>query len=323
MVSQSIFDRRDFLRLGASIAACGAATMSLSLGAGGFTVWADENGAKPKLRKGMKFHLVRIPGGSILDRFKLAKELGFEGVEIECPNSMDLEEVLAARDATGVEIHGVILADQWKTRLSDPDEKVRAKALENLKQALRDAKAYGAKTCLVVPGRVNKDGDENFDQVWERSQAEIRKALPLAREMGVTIAIETVWNDFITTPEQLIRYVDQLNEGSDDPIVGAYFDISNMIKYGVPPAEWIRQLGKKMVKFDFKAFSMAKAKGNERRGFSVPIGEGDENWPEVLKALQEVGYEGWATAEVGGERERLLDISRRMDRVLGLTPKDS
>mgnify|MGYP003335037393 FL=1 len=86
------------------------------------------------------------------------------------------------------------------------------------------------------------------------------------------IAIETVWNNFITTPEQLVKYVDQFNS----PFVGAYFDISNMIKYGVAPADWIRALGKRMLKMDFKGYN--KAKG------WVPIGDGDEDWPEVLKA---------------------------------------
>ncbi len=97
----------------------------------------------------------------------------------------------------------------------------------------------------------------------------------------------------------------------NSPQVAAYFDISNMIKYGVPPAEWIRKLGKRMAKFDFKGYSNAKT--------WVAIGEGDEDWPEVLKALGEVGYDGWATSEVkGGGRKELEDISKRMDRVLQL-----
>jgi hexulose-6-phosphate isomerase len=89
----------------------------------------------------------------------------------------------------------------------------------------------------------------------------------------------------------------------------------------VASADWIRKLGKRMLKFDFKGYSITKAKEakDEWKGFQVGIGEGDENWPEVLKALAEVGYNGWATAEVGGGGEKeLKDISERMDKILGL-----
>ena len=85
-----------------------------------------------------------------------------------------------------------------------------------------------------------------------------------------------------------------------------------LVKYGVPPADWIRALGPRMVKFDFKGYSKTKQ--------WVPIGEGDEDWPSILKALDEIGYRGWATAEVkgGGEKE-LRDVAERMNRVLGLS----
>jgi len=141
--------------------------------------------------------------------------------------------------------------------------------------------------------------------------------LPDAEKAGVKIAIEVVWNNFITTVDQLIKYVDQFESQS----VGAYFDISNMVKYGVPPATWIRKLGKRMLKFDFKGYSLEKAKDakDDWAGFKVGIGEGSENWPEVLKALGEIGYDGWATAEVGGgDEKKLTDIAARMDKVLGI-----
>ena len=144
-------------------------------------------------------------------------------------------------------------------------------------------------------------------QGW-RGEAEIKKAIPDAEKLGVKIAIEVVWNDFITKPEQLIEYVDSFKS----PVVGAYFDCSNMVKYGVPPSEWIRKLGKRMFKFDFKGYSKTKK--------WVAIGEGDEDWPEIVKALGEIGYDGWATAEVrgGGEKE-LKDVADRMNRVLELS----
>ncbi len=262
--------------------------------------------ARPRLKKAVKFGMVQTDG-SIEDKFALLKELGFEGVELDSPSDVDRDAAVAARDKTGIDIHGVVDSIHWNVRLSDPDPAVRAKGLEGLQTAIEDCHFYGGTTALLVPGKVADSAHENFDQVWERSTAEVRKALPLAEAKNVKIAIEVVWNDFLTTPEQLVKYVDQF----DSPFVGAYYDCSNMLKYGVSSADWIRALGKRMLKFDFKGYSHDKK--------WVAIGAGDENWPEVLKALDEIGYEGWATAEVGGGgRDVLQDIAERMNRVLGL-----
>jgi hexulose-6-phosphate isomerase len=263
---------------------------------------------RQRLKKAVKYAMIKVPGASIEDKFNLIKSLGFEGVEFDSPSNVDREEAVRARDKTGIKIHGVIDSVHWQIRLSDPDAEVRAKGVEALRGAIKDAKLYGADTVLLVPGKVTNPETENYEQCRDRSRAEIIKVIPQAKEAGVKIAIEVVWNDFITTPEQLIEYVDYFQT----PTVGAYFDCSNMLKYGVPAATWIRKLNKRMLKFDFKGYS--------HKNKWVAIGEGDEDWPEVLKALDEVGYHGWATAEVagGGEKE-LRDVAERMNRVLGLT----
>jgi hexulose-6-phosphate isomerase len=259
--------------------------------------------APPKLRKALKYGMIKA-GQTPAEKFALARSVGFEGVEMPSPSKLDVAEVVKAREQTGMVIHGVVGDLHWKERHSDPDPAVRAKALANLQQEIRDCQAYGGSTVLVVPGKVGEH--ETFDEVWQRSQEEIRKAIPMAKDAGVKIAIEVVWNDFLTTPEMLVKYVDAFG----DPTVGAYFDVSNMIKYGVPPATWIRQLGKRMFKFDFKGYSHEKK--------WVGIGEGDEDWPAVLAALAEVGYQGWATSEVkGGGEPELRDVFQRMTRVLG------
>jgi hexulose-6-phosphate isomerase len=261
---------------------------------------------KVRLKKAVKFAMIKAP--SIMEQFELAKKCGFVGVEADSPSPLNKEEMVQARDKTGVVIHGVIDSVHWNKRLSDPSEEVRNEGRRAFEGALRDAKFFGADTCLLVPGKVANKETENFDQCWERSTAEVKKMIPLAEKLGVKIAIEVVWNNFLTTPEMLIKYVDQFNT----PWVGAYFDASNMIKYGVPPAEWIRKLGKRMLKMDFKGYHYDRQEW-------VGIGEGSENWPEILKACEEVGYNTWATAEVGsGGEKHLLDISKRMDRILEL-----
>jgi len=295
--------RRMFLSWTAGAALAGSSLLPMA-----GTLRAAEPGKPPiRLRKAVKFDMIKLDA-PVEDKFNLIKSLGFEGVEINSPSSVDRQAAVAASKKTGIVIHGVIDSVHWDQRLSDPDPAVRAKGLAALKTAIDDCKFYGGTTVLLVPGRVANAQTENFEQCWERSTAEVRKVIPQAQAAGVKIAIETVWNDFLTRPEQLVKYVDHFNT----PTVGAYFDISNMIKYGVPPAQWIRMLGKRLVKLDFKGYSKTKS--------WCEIGEGDEDWPEVLKALAEVGYAGqFATAEVkGGGEDVLRDISQRMDKVLGL-----
>jgi hexulose-6-phosphate isomerase len=230
--------------------------------------------------------------GSLLERMQAVKEAGFEGVE---PDShLNQEEVLRARDATGLHIPSVCCATHWNQTLSDPDPGVREKGLEGLKQALRDAHRYGASSVLLVPAVVNRE--VSYAQAYERSQAQIRKALPLAAELEVKIAIENVWNQFLLSPLEAARYVDEFNS----PWIGWHFDVGNIIAYGWPE-QWIRTLNKRILKLHIKEFSRERAnKEGLWKGFDVDLLKGDDNWPAVMKALDEVGYNGWAMTEQGG-----------------------
>lgn len=294
--------RRVFLKSTAGLAAFG---WGVSSSATCHVAWGA---AKPKKGPDLKY-AVKIgmigEGKSFEEKFALIKSIGYDGVELNSPDDVNFEEAAAAAKKTGIKIHGIVDSIHWNIRLSDPDPEVRAKGLEGLKQALRDCKTVGGDTVLLVPGKVADPEKENFQQVWDRSTEQVKLAIPLAEELGIKIAIEVVWNDFITSPEQLVKYVDQFKS----QWVGAYFDCSNMLKYKVSSAEWIRQLGPRMLKFDFKGYSHDKK--------WVKIGEGDEDWPEVLKALEEINYNGWATSEVGGGgRAELQEIYDRMRKVL-------
>ena len=247
--------------------------------------------------------------GSVLEKFKAIKEAGFEGVE---PMShMDQDEVVKALEETGLKAASVCCNTHWNKPVSDPNPAVREEGLNGLKQALRDAKRYGASSVLFVAAVVNKD--VTYADAYKRSQEEIRKAIPLAEELGVKIAIENVWNHFLLSPLEAARYVDEFNS----PWVGWHFDVGNVITYGWPE-QWIRVLGKRIQKLHIKEFSREKAnKEGLWKGFDVPFLKGDNNWPAVMKALDDIGYDGWGIAEQPGadSAEGLKKLSDEMDRI--------
>jgi L-ribulose-5-phosphate 3-epimerase len=262
------------------------------------------------IKLAVKFGMIGA-GATVLEKFQVIRDCGFDGVELDSPSNLDHDEVLKARDAAGITISGVVDSVHWQHTLSHPDQSVRDKGRQALETALRECKIYGGTSVLLVPAVVNKD--VSYADAYVRSQAEIRKVLPLARQLNVRIAIENVWNNFLLSPLEAARYVDEL--GSD--VVGWHFDVGNVVNYGWP-AHWIRILGRRIVKLDIKEFSRAKRdKEGLWRGFDVEIGEGDCDWADVRQALAEISFASWACAEVaGGDVARLRDLARRMNRVL-------
>ncbi len=95
-------------------------------------------------------------------------------------------------------IHSVCDSMHWKLLLSSPDPKVREDGVEALKVALEDANIFGADAVLLVPGRVTDT--VSYDDCWNRSTEEIKKAIPFAEKLKVKIAVENVWNNFLLSP---------------------------------------------------------------------------------------------------------------------------
>ena len=264
---------------------------------------------KPDIKICLKYGMVK-GNMSILEKFQMLKDIGFDGVEMDSPNNLNNDEVIEASKKTGLEIPGVINSVHWKSPMSHPDEKVRAKCVEAMKTSLNDCKAYGGTTVLLVPGVVNNE--VSYDDAYKRSQEEIRKLIPYAEETGIKIAIENVWNNFLISPIEAARYIDEL----DSKMVGWYFDVGNIVRYGWPE-QWIRILDKRIMRIDAKEYSRKKqSEEGIWKGFEVELMEGDCNWPAVMEALDDIGFNGWASAEVpGGDRKRLEDISKRMQKI--------
>ena len=276
---------------------------------------AEPASKKRNLKKG--YMLSTFPGKDLplLEKFRMLKTAGFDGVEP--PSHLNQDDVLKARDETGLTVCSVSCGVHSRA-LSHPDPSKRAEAVEGVKQGVRDAKHYGASSVLVVPGVVSEK--ISYVDAFQRLQTESRKILTLAEELGIKLAFENVWNEFLLSPMEAARFVDQFNS----PAAGWHFDIGNVMFMGWPE-HWIHILGKRIQKLHIKEYSLKKM--NERglrAGFAVEYIEGDNDWPSVMKALDEIGYEGWGTAEPAWKpadvepAERLRTVAEKLDRIFAM-----
>lgn len=266
---------------------------------------------KLELKKGLGFGMIQeeLP---LLDKLKLVKDLGFNGVEFDSPVEFDLKELVDAKNKAGIEVPSVVNRDHWSKPLSDPDPSVREFIIDSVAKSLEETKELGGDTVLVVPGVVNEK--VSYKEAYENSLDSIRKLIPFVEKTGIKIGLENVWNNFILSPVEAKEFVDTI----DHPLIAWYFDIGNILRYGWPE-HWIEILDHRIVKLHIKEFSRKKMNDEGLwKGFDVELTEGDNNWPVVMEALRKINYKGqWITAEVkGGDRNRLRDISERMDRII-------
>jgi L-ribulose-5-phosphate 3-epimerase len=272
-----------------------------------------------KIYKTCKWGMIQGDTKSVLDKFRLAKEVGFDGIELINPmnfgerdadtapekNDSKINEILAASRETGLPIHGLVnILGNRKAHIASADEATSERGLRLLEQSIRNCHAYGGAAVLLVPGKVG-GAEGTHDEIWRRSIAQIRKVLPLASRLGVRVCIETVWNNFCEKPEQMRDFVDEVNS----PWFGVWLDIGNVRRFGLSE-KWVRVLGTRVVKIDVKGYT-------KKLGLRAKMGDDEINWPAVCDELAKLNYSGWASAEVqSGGREWLADVVQRMNRVL-------
>jgi L-ribulose-5-phosphate 3-epimerase len=297
--------RREFLK--SSLTAC-ATGLTAGLRASMLAARADslrESAVTLSIKKGVLLDM--LPEKlNYLDRFKLARDVSFDVVQVPTePDEHKAEEIKKAADAASMRIDSVMNMDHWKYPLSSSDSGVVEKSLTGMRTSLHNAKLWGADTVLLVPAVVNPQ--TSYRDAWTRSETQIRKLLPLAEELKIVIAIEEVWNKFLLSPLEMANYID----GFQSSWIKAWFDVGNVVLYGYPQ-DWIRTLGKRIVKVHLKDFKRKES------GYAwVNLGDGDVDWAEVRKAFAEIGYAGSATVELEpGDEAYLRDVSRRVDRLL-------
>ncbi len=311
--SRLLLSRRNFLTAGAATAACSVANSSATANepsADAIVTPPEGNRILLSCKLGM---IKPLTDDEPLEaRLRRAGEAGFDGVDLDEAGKFTPQQARDAVAKSGVFVHNAINHAHWSDRLTSSNAKVRAKGRANIEHCIRVSHAAGGSGVLIVVGR---DGDGPADEINQRCRKEIKQLIPLAASLGQMILIENVWNgmfyDKDAPPEQdagqFVEFVDSFNS----PWVGMYYDIGNHWKYA-QPGDWIRQFGRRCVKVDVKGFNRAAGKWTD-------IGEGDLPWADVRKALNDIGFAGWATAEVGGgDVKRLTVVRKQMQEVFGL-----
>jgi len=254
--------------------------------------------------------------------FEEACRLGFDGVEpavgeegLLTPRSSkeDCAELLNAAGHAGVQLTSLASGLGWQYPLTADDRATRQRGVEVLLSSVHLAAWLGLETLLVVPGTLTPPGAEGNDHVpydvaMERMKEGLARVVPTAEEAGVTLGIENVWNRVLLSPLEMRDFIDGF--GSDR--VGAYFDVGNVIVSGYPE-DWIRILGPRVSSVHFKDF---RRDVGTLDGF-CPLTAGDVDWPAVMTALREIGYDGPCVAEFFElEEDALVELSESMDQVL-------
>lgn len=270
-----------------------------------------------KLKKGLGYGMIKeaLP---LVDKLKLVKDLGFDGVEFNSPVDISFVELLEAKNKVGIEIPSVVNTDHWSKPLSDPDASVRQHTIDSVAKSLEEVKELGGDTVLVVPGVVKKN--VSYEVAYMNALESMRKLIPHVEKTGIKIGLENVWNNFLLSPIEVKRFLDEVNH----PLIGWYFDVGNIFRYGWPE-HWIVALGSRIVKLHAKEFSYKKMNENGLwKGFDVALGEGDVDWRQVMNALRKIDYGGgWLISELpGGDRHYLKDVSKKMDEILVYYRKD-
>lgn len=261
------------------------------------------------------------------DCLETAARHGFDAVELCIGETgalgLDTDEarcqaILAYAEKCGVRVASVASGLYWSYALGSetPEDRVRAGAA--LEKMVRITSWLGARTLLTIPGAVEiffqpSSPVVSYDTLWDRSTEGLARVLPHAQECGVVLGIENVWNKFLLSPLEMMRYID----GFGSPAIGAYVDVANVLPFGYPE-QWLRILGPRVAGIHFKDFRRAVG---TIEGF-VDLLEGDVDWPAVTAAIAEIGYSGPVVAEMiplyrHFPEVRIANTSTAMDAILG------
>ena len=226
------------------------------------------------------------------ETFEKCKAAGYEAIELVLRDNSELDwdtpvgDIRAIRqmgEDVGLELDSLCPQTSRRIDVMSGDPQVRQEGKDRCKRLLEIAKELGIDGVLVVPGSVTPE--VHYDDGYARALEAFCELAPFAEDIGVTIAIEYVWNKFLLSPLEWKRFLEEI--GSDR--VGLFFDTGNMVIFGFPE-QWVKIVGKGVKKVHFKDF--------KRPSEWPPLLQGDVDFPAVMRELRKIGFDGACLSEV-------------------------
>src|SRR5947199_9311232 len=217
--------RREFLKSSAT-AACAA---GLGGGALANSLTADSSSAAPlfpatlSIKKGVWFEM--LPAKlSTADRFKLARDVGFEVAQVPTePDERKAEEIKKAAEVANIRIDSVMNMDHWKYPLSSSDRAVVEKSLAGMRTSLHNAKLWGSDAVLLVPAVVNPQ--TSYHAAWSRSQEDILTLVALAVQLTLVIDMEELVHNCLLNSLEMSKYIEEFHSTGSKTCI----DVGNVL----------------------------------------------------------------------------------------------
>ncbi len=267
---------------------------------------------------------------SLRECLQLAKDAGFDGIELNYDlesdlspgkNTRDFESIRAMADDVGIAISGLCSFLFWPYPLTsnDPAERRRGEELAGL--MLNAAADLGTENLLVVPGAVHMPWREDHDPTpndvcLRRAKESVGKMVAQAEKRGVYLNMENIFfNGFLMSPMEMVDFVD----GFGSEHVQVHFDTGNIMEYQFPE-HWIPILGKRIKNVHLKEYTK-KGTDHSLEAFR-PLLDGTTNWPAVMEAFEKIGYNDYLTFEYFHPYQHhpealIYQTSDSLDRLLG------
>ncbi len=229
--------------------------------------------------------------GDLDQGFKKARQLGFDGVELNLRDSDQLDQDVLHSKLDALELQAISFGtgqSYFHDRLSlaDPDQAVQKKVRQRLKGHIRFASRLGSMVVLgSIRGVLDDSSGKNHEACYQTAVEAVRELAGYAGEHGVTLLIEPInryETNFINTIQEARDFIEQV----DSPGVKILADTFHM---NIEEADLVGALLRAGDQLEHVHFADSNR---------CAPGMGHINFNQIVKYLKQIKYQGWVSGEI-------------------------